>query len=53
MKELKPRYTLTTIITQNPELPARSNAVRQRGYTHEDIYVAGVKYLESISDDGK
>ncbi len=50
MKERKPRYTLCNCVTDNIELVHLSDEIRQKGYSHTDIYVAG---LETLRKDEK
>jgi len=46
MKELKPRYTICSIVTLDGGLQKRANDVRAKGNTHEDIYRAGLDAIE-------
>lgn len=45
MKERKPRYTLCNCVTDDIQLVHLSDEVRQKGFSHTDIYVAGLKAL--------
>lgn len=46
MKEIKARYSICTIITTDKDILTRSVEFRKRGFTHENIYVAGITKLE-------
>ena len=41
----KPRYTLASITTLDADLLIKADTVRHMGYSHEDIYKAGLDYL--------
>lgn len=53
MKERKPRYTLCNIVTNDKDLLILSDDVRAKGYSHEEIYRAGLEALSnnSLSQD--
>lgn len=44
-KERKPRYTIANIVTADEKMCVKSDEVRQMGFTHEDIYRAGLEQL--------
>jgi len=41
------RYTLTTISTKDIKIVERRAEIKKRGYTDEDIFVAGIEALEN------
>lgn len=47
MKELKPRYTICTIISTDMQLKIRAMALKDKGHTHEAIYRAGLDVLDA------
>ena len=54
IREVKPRYTICTIITGDKNLVERVQTLRKNtGATHVDIYEAGLKAYEAIINENK
>lgn len=44
-KVRKPRYTVANIVTSDPSLCVMSDEIRKLGYSHEEIYRAGLQAI--------
>ena len=47
MKNPTPRYTLASITTKDLSLLERRNNIKSRGFTDEEVYIAGIEALEN------
>ena len=45
-KQSNARYSIGSITSKDSDLLKRSEALRQKGETHESIYIAGLESLE-------